>query len=1639
MTTPSTDEARELALVDKVEFRIALADSDAKLEAVLKTFLPPLLLKLASQHASSRKKVTAICQSLNVRVQPRDIQLPVQSLVKQFKQNPGSSYVRHFDLLYIQKGLGRLSGGDRAAILPELIPGIAEDVKEASSQGASVFNLFLKALLVYQFPPRGSEQDEQLRTSLNISSADAQALSFWICKLLLLPTKVSAVPNQSSVPGLSLRDIGFLTLQGKEGVWDPSAEGGLSITESKQATLRALTSGMFVDSERLFPALIASADTNAKVFEAGDEILKKTVAGVRFEDGSTVSDLYDLYFGNVAAASSQDDRRMGTAIPIRMKILGLLQRSKESTRHTQKIIELAQQNLLTQQATDQQGLGREASKLSSATIAFLTFVARQANSEDLSNIARAVIELLKDFLDQHSNAHAWDLSSIRGKSFEVVGLLASSNSQLLLEPNLALLTWLFRSLAEEPNKEVVFSIDGAISSTLRTFQEPKSDEVKSALRSLLLRNLTLNEGNMKNVRYATVRLANQSLPFHDVSARWVDMVALAEASEEGYDIAEEAQRGLDPYWYRLMSTSAGLKAADQENLDDIDQRCKFPGISELVHYTLGHQEIQAHGSKLLQVALNFCRQALVIQALEASDVAIEINFEWTRKLDLAMSEGVEARAAVRRYLVELSSSATHLRLIMQLWQSALHGLLSTHSQGRDVFSNTALELCTLSPDSTLDEMAPQFRSLEKATTFNDITARTASARCYGLLASVMSLPQDELRSSITTLFEQANQWHEAIGTNANKSHGAIIALAFLVARRAHRTHVDALTDDIRQRFLPLIFQVFLQAHDILMLEASYQALEQMCLFNVISVQDMENHVPLKTVLERLTKKAQAGNMRAIAALGAVSVVLHEREHEEQLASLVDQLRSLHEIRQAETQFAVGEALSCVACAWDCQTLVSTFDMSGSCPSGPDRTVTTLAVLDKVFEDSTSNKPALKKASVIWLLCFLQFCSSHAETQKRLPQFQRAFKRCLSDRDELVQESASRGLGLVYEKGNRELKNDLVRDLVSSFSGDKSAISGTVGDDTQLFEPGALPTGEGDKSITTYKDIMSLASEVGDSSLVYKFMSLASNNAIWSSRAAFGRFGLSNVLSDSSVDGYLAENPKLYPKLFRYRFDANTSVRRSMNDIWNSLVKDSAATIELYFDAIIDDLLINIVGREWRTRQASCAAIADLVQGRKLERIQPYIDRCWSLCFKVLDDIKASVRTSAAELARVLTGMLLRNLEAPEGKTDTINSMLKSVLPFLLSTSGLESMAKDVQETSLRTLLQIIKQSRESILRPFIPELVERLLGMLSTFEPEAINYVHMNASQYNMKQEEIDDLRLKSIRSSPLMEAIERCLDQSDEATIKLVVPRLQHSLKTAVSLPTKVGCSRVLVSLSTRRAFVFRPFADQFLESVSKRIVDRNPTVSSSYCTAMGYLARSSKDAIILQAVTSAKTLYFASEEDHTRLVMGDMIHAIAKHATDRFNGVASDILPFVFLAAHDSDESVRKVFRETWDETVGGARAASLYLNEITQLASEHLESRRWGVKHAAMLTIAECVTLIAKAQGHVNEQQCLTLWPALKLSIAGRHWRGKEKVLDAYDLLEDKGTTNAQMKHDIKELADKVERARKKAKEEAEDDQA
>ena len=855
---------------------------------------------------------------------------------------------------------------------------------------------------------------------------------------------------------------------------------------------------------------------------------------------------------------------------------------------------------------------------------------------------------------------------------------------------------------------------------------------------------------------------------------------------------------------------------------------------------------------------------------------------------------------------------------------------------------------------------------------------------------------NEWQKMLQVFDEKLRLWRQAIGNEVLQVHGSILATAYFLSRSVlRRTNHSDFVDKKQSTFLTNILQILNDSRDKMLLDATLVAISEMALFGALTTGKVPEPYNFRDMVQKSVEKAKEGDEKAINALGHLALQCSEESGDDAiLALIITQLYELHNIRQPEVQFAVGTALCCAAIGWQSKSLISALDIQGPVPVSPDRTSTLSSVLDEVLFKCKASKPAMRQASVIWLLCLVQYCAHMQEIQGRLRECQVAFKGFLADRDSLNQESASRGLALVYDKGNESLKKELIRDLVSSFTGSAGlAGKGTVSEDTELFDPGALPTGEG--SVTTYKDIMSLAAEVQDPSLVYRFMSLAANNAIWSERAAFGKFGLSNILSDASLDGYLTQNTKIYPALFRYRFDPNTNVRNSMNDIWVAIVKEPAKTVDLHFDSIMNDLFKNILGKEWRVRQASCAAVADLVQGRPLEKYEKYLTKIWELTFKVCDDIKESVRDAAMALARVLTGVLTRGLEAGESSASSSEKMLKQVLPFLLSPSGLESGAPEVQDFARKTLLKIIKSSSGKTLRPFVPDLVGRLLALLSSIEPEMINYVHLNAEQYGLTAQELDDARLKNIRGSSMLEAIERCLDFLDEDSMPELQQSLENAIKSVVGLPSKVGCSRVLVTLSTRQNFIFKPYADHFLSIASKQVFDRNETISSSYAAACGYIARLCSDEAILDLVDDSRKLYFSSDDDRHRVIAGDIIYAMSKHATDRFNSLAGDILPFVFVAKHDISGRAKSLFEDTWSENVGGSRAVLLHLKEIVDLASQHLESARWSIKHTSAFAIADVVSSSGNA---ISDSNARTVWPALEKALSGKTWDGKETIVRA-----------------------------------------
>jgi len=320
----------------------------------------------------------------------------------------------------------------------------------------------------------------------------------------------------------------------------------------------------------------------------------------------------------------------------------------------------------------------------------------------------------------------------------------------------------------------------------------------------------------------------------------------------------------------------------------------------------------------------------------------------------------------------------------------------------------------------------------------------------------------------------------------------------------------------------------------------------------------------------------------------------------------------------------------------------------------------------------------------------------------------------------------------------------------------------------------------------------------------------------------------------------------------------------------------------------------------------------------------------------------------------------------------------------------------------------VKKSPPRSLKPFAPVILETLINSLSSLEHESINYLHLNADKYGLTAEKLDKMRVSSINASPITEAIERCLESLDTSNpdtasedtghVTDAMRRLEGTFKTAIGLPSRVGLSRVIVTLVVRHNLLFRPYADQFAQLLRKNLLDRNETISVAFSMSLAYLMRLTSEKQVQETSTFVRKLYFTSEEPSHRIISGEILHAISKVSNDVFMRHATAFLPLAFLGRSDTDTVVHQIFEETWKDNVGGARAITLYLTEIVELITNNIKSTKWSVRHACCLATADIVSSGGSSEQYSTAQTEL-LWPIVEEALGGKTWEGKEKVILAY----------------------------------------
>ncbi|KAF4126996.1 proteasome component ECM29 [Geosmithia morbida] len=1569
-------EQRELQLVQSVEFKIlGVANKEEKLQQLLQRYLAPLALKAASEH---------------------EIVLPVKVLLEQYKATD-SAVLKQFDISFIQHSLERIDEHDRRELVPIALRGSSAD--KGRPRAGPFFRIILRLLLDARIPPRGSQDDEKFRDSIGLSEgADAEYTAEMINLFfrLRIPVGIQTwyeanfTMDKASVDLFRVEDVKAHKIYQR-------------FLELKAKLVSFLASGAFTDMEKLVPAIYAASSFDSRVASAAEEVIKRT--SVSMEDPTLVSNLFRAH--------------ATLPVPYRIRILGILSKSIHSISMAKDIMDVVTLDLPSSTSPEGQDLALapasalERNKLHKALFQYLSWVARMGSSLEGFTVGPKLIERLVGFIEYQGwpspESKNEDEIALRSKAYETIGLLAQSDKNLPAKDRLSLGIWLLQSLSQDRSDESVVSIDGALSSVSANMPLVEGEDSVS-LRNMLISSMApSNDGPpVRSTRHAAVKLCNQCLKFSDVIARWIDILAIGSGQNERSDVIEQGQKGLDPWTYysegeatrsfpdwrdmTVMFFGSEItvdKDPFPKSVDDIPEPLASP---EIVFRNFGNLNRGA-----FPIALRYVKLIMFLSALES----FKLESNWMDRLETQVRTDIGTRTRIRQYLRSVDS-----RYWIFFLEACLIGATSESPNVSEESIRSFVDVASLSPRDPLGHLALAGSGLDKLIESNNKEIRTLSSKAFGIVASHPSLSEEAIRQwrdSVTPSFVDGEK---CIGPQLNALQGNLLALGHQCSRSVFYGHA------VPEGFeFPLRFLVGDSVPPSLR-ETAFDTFAQLWSAG-LAIPPPEGENSIGKVVDVLTAHAKKENERAIFALGRLAVGLGSQQQEggqqdaaEQpgmltggaLGRILKELFGLHEIKRTEVQFTVGDAISAAVARWDSDFVKLTLDVEpcNETSLGGVRKELITATLDKLFLDCKGTKPSLLKASGIWLFCIIQYSSDLPEIQSRLREAQAAFMRLLSARDELVQETASRGLSLVYERGDEDLKSTLVKDLVGAFTGTGTQLK--VEQDTELFEPGALPTGEG-SSVTSYKDIVDLANEVGDQRLVYKFMSLASNAATWSTRSAFGRFGLSTILSDSEVD------PKLYPKLFRYRFDPNPNVQRSMDDIWKALVKDPGTVLDENFDDILEDLMGSILGREWRMREASCAAISDLLQSRPFVKYEKRYRDIWNAALKVLDDVKGSVREAALRLCMALSNNLVRQLE--EGNdSSAAKAMMKEALPFLLSDRGVESSVKDVQVFATITVMNIAKKGGNA-LRSFIPDMVPQLLGLLSTIEPEQINYHYQRAGDDSRDQ--IDKLRSQMVNRSPISEALENCLRFINEDVMVKLVPKLEATIKAAIGMPTKIGCSRVITILFTRHTTDIKPFSGRFLRIMEKHAMEKNDEVSQAYARAAAYIIRVAPDAEKLGFCQRLVKMYLASEEESRRQKIADVVVSLAKISADHFTANETELLPFAYLGMHDTDEYTEKVFKEVWDQHAGSSRTVVRYVQEIVSLVEQCLETTQWALRHTAAFTVGAMVSDVASASeatGEIAEANLRSMWPIFDKVLALKTFPGKEKLLVSYPLLVEKG---------------------------------
>jgi len=1572
---------KEIELLENVELRIALAKTNEQFEKCLNVFLCPVLLKLGSPHDNVRQKVMSICNHVSKRIKSNtDIKLPTDKLLELFTSDNSSNFVSNFSLLFLEIAFNRSTEDEKVNLIPKLIQNIT---KRNTPQRIQIFQIFLKTIEC--FNKRQVEFSKAANHDIFNFKEYPNDLKFILEKFADMLLYIPTAPDKPQVvsPGLSTNAMNFVTNNGKAN-WIKGNELASTKVNVVRFTMSDLIPNNIMNISRFLVFLIASIDSNYEIANLGDNALKK-IRNPDMESQDVVNELYKLYQGTQNNKIKEVDIRKPASSNLKLKILNYLEKSRCAANTSPNFIQVCFDSLY----------GADTNiKLKKSGMIFTQWIARMTDTKILSAVGPVLLTGFNKYIDEHKFERGVDQEGLLCYAYETIGLLAERLPELITK-DINIIEKLFELLPQEsPN--VKPSVKNCLVSICESLSKvERGDAINSFIEGILFNNIAKTE---YYITYCEIKYCTTLFPFSHALSRYLCFMG---SGNSRLEIRELSKAGLSfvnnqndlPSFKEIMDL-INTQILSKIKRNEFNVPFEGQKITEIIPYI---------NAESYCAMLEFIRSLIIVTA--DPKVQIDELGKVTEETIMTKETSNKIKALLKTYWNDTKNYSNKNESPVNLYFTLLEMLLNIdlgNPMVHAIASACLFELVCFSPSELLANYHDKIAWIESFIYSLKMETRNSMSHILGIVAT------ENADKDNTTVVNLLMKFLNILTTKDDQrkmtveyQHGALMGIGYLLGKLQlgyplnYRSILKTSTIENLYEVLVKTVIEFLNVKSQIIIIGACNSLSEICKYSKNSLAFKENDSNdecAKELLDKLVKlfnetkdaKIQESIVMTLAFLGLGTPSL-ANDVLENFFTIAEKMS-----KNVELLFTLGEAISIIIGGWNSTLMDKYIDISDvqfpmeGHSSQDDKIVETF--LNKCLNDMLkSGRPNRCKIVCIWLLCIVKYTSKLPYIQERLPEIHSTFSYLLADRDEFTQEVASKGIGLVYDLGNDKVKQDLVGSLVNTLSEGRKMEK--VNENTQIFNNlGTTPDGS---QLSTYKDLLGLASDMNQPDLVYKFMNLASHNAIWNSRRG-ASLGFSVIMSQARND-LLPHLPTLIPKLYRFQFDPNVKVNTAMKQVWKSLVTNPKEAIDKYFDVIIVELISSLGDRMWRTRESSCLALADLLHGRKIGQLEKYLEDLWNMTFRVLDDVKESVRVAAFSACKVLTKITVSNCDPSVVSPENGKKTMEIIVPFLLK-KGLPSPAEEVRLFALNTLFKLCKTSGV-LLKPHITDIISILLESLSSLEPQAINYLsfHTDSTQ------QLDNLRLNATKSSPIIEAVENCIEHIDDDVIKTLAPELCTLIKKSVGFPSKAGTARFVVSLTLRKPLIVKPYADNILKALASTQSDRNMTIRKLYSSSIGYIAHIASYQALSKFIKKITKQYVENDEEETRTMAAVVLKEISNHASDQIkDNCLKIVLPLAIFGSCDPDENIKNVWRDVWDDnTAGSIGAMKLYMDEITNFINDNLVSNSWRVKKQAADTLVE----VTKTIDSYIEKKLDVLMPTLINGLSGRIWEGKDSMLKAF----------------------------------------